>query len=57
MKNPLAWPYEHTQVVKVIKSKVKPLSYLGIFHPNAVMIVETNVSDISFDGVLKQCLG
>nr|KYP39325.1 Enzymatic polyprotein [Cajanus cajan]KYP39330.1 Enzymatic polyprotein [Cajanus cajan]KYP39331.1 Enzymatic polyprotein [Cajanus cajan] len=37
-----------------IQNLVKTLSCLGIPHPKAFMIVETNASDIGFGGILKQ---
>ena len=38
----------------MLKSKVKTLPCLGLPHPNAFMIVETDASDIGYGGILKQ---
>ena len=53
-KNPLPWSDEHTQVVKQIKSQVKELPCLGILHPDAFPIIETDASNIGYGGILKQ---
>ena len=45
-KNPSPWSNEHTQVVKQVKSQVKELPYLGILHPEAFPIIETDASNI-----------
>jgi hypothetical protein len=55
-KNPPSWTDEHTKVVKVLKSKVKSLPCLGLPHPDAFLIVETDASDIGYGGILKQNL-
>ena len=41
-------------LVKQIKSHVKTLPCLGIPTINAFKIVETDASDIGYDGILKQ---
>ena len=53
-KNPLPWSDEHTQVVKQVKSQVKELPCLGILHPDAFPIIETDASNIGYGGILKQ---
>ena len=53
-KNPVPWSNEHTQVVKQVKSKVKELLCLGILHPDAFPIIETDASNIGYGGILKQ---
>ena len=49
-KNPTLWTNEHTQVVK----QVKELPCLGILHPEAFSIIETDASNIGYGGILKQ---
>jgi len=56
-KNPKPWTAQHTQIVQQVKQHVKSLPCLGIPHPNAFMIVETDASDIGYGGILKQRLG
>ena len=53
-KNHLPWSDEHTQVVKQVKSQVKELPCLGILHPEAFPIIETDASNIGYGGILKQ---
>ena len=53
-KNPIPWSDEHTQVVKQVKSQVKELPCLGILHPDAFPIIETDASNIGYGGILKQ---
>ena len=53
-KNPAPWTDEHTQVVKQVKSQVKELPCLGILHPEAFPIIETDASNIGYGGILKQ---
>jgi len=55
-KNSNPWSVQHTQIIQQVKQKVQSLSYLGIPHPNAFMIVETDASDIGYGGILKQRL-
>ena len=52
-KNPLPWSDEHTQVVKQVKFQVKELPCLGILHPEAFLIIETDASNIGYGGILK----
>ena len=52
--NPVPWSNEHTQVVQQVRSQVKEFSCLGIFHPKAVPIIETDASNIGYGGILKQ---
>ena len=42
------------QSIQTIKDLVKKLPCLGIPNPDVFMIVETDVSEISYRGVLKQ---
>jgi len=56
-KNPKPWIAQHTQIVQKIKPHVKSLPCLGIPHPDAFMIVETDAFDIGYGGILKQRLG
>ena len=43
-----------TQVVKQVKTQVKELPCLGILHPEAFPIIETDASNIGYGGILKQ---
>ena len=52
--NPSPWSDVHTSLVKQIKSHVKTLPCLGIPTVGAFKIVETDASDIGYDGILKQ---
>ena len=47
---------QHTALVRGIKQKVKSLPCLGILHPLAFLIVETNASDLGHRAILKQKL-
>ena len=53
-KNSPPWSEEHTNIVRILKQKVKALPCLGIPHPNAFMIVQTDASEIGYGGILKQ---
>ena len=53
-KNPEPWSNIHTDIVRQIKQKAEPLPCLGIPHPSAFMIVETDASDIGYGEILKQ---
>ena len=53
-KNHAPWSNEHTQVVKQVKTQVKELLCLGIFHPEVFPIIETDASNIGYGGILKQ---
>ena len=52
--NPPPWFDVQTSLVKQIKSHVKTLPCLGIPTINAFKIVETDASDIGYDGILKK---
>ena len=56
-KNPKPWSVQHTQIIQQVKQRVQSLPCLGIPHPDAFMIVETDASDIGYGGILKQKLG
>jgi len=56
-KNPKPWSAQHTQIIQQVKTKVQSLPCLGIPHPDAFMIVETDASDIGYGGILKQRIG
>ena len=47
----------HTQIIQQVKHRVQSLPCLGIPHPDAFMIIETDASDIGYGGILKQKLG
>jgi len=51
---PTPWSDIHTDIVRQIKQQVEPLPCLGIPHPSAFMIVETDASYIGYGGILKQ---
>ncbi|XP_061372762.1 uncharacterized protein LOC133315201 [Gastrolobium bilobum] len=53
-KDPPPWTDVHTDVVKQVKAKVKELPCLYLPNPQAFKIVETDASDISYGGILKQ---
>ena len=52
--NPMPWTDIHTFFVKQIKSHVKTLLCLGIPTIDTFKIVETDASNISYGGILKQ---
>ena len=54
MKNPSPWSDEQTNAVILLKNIVKDLPCLGISNPDYFMIVETDASDIGYNGILKQ---
>ena len=56
-KNPKPWSTQHTQIIQQVKQKVRSLPCLGMPHPDAFMIVETDVSDLGYGSILKQKLG
>ena len=45
---------EHTNIVRILKQKVKALPCLEIPYPNAFMIVQTDALEIGCRGILKQ---
>lgn len=49
-----AWTPAHTKVVKTIKLKGKELPCLNIPNPQAYKIVEIDVTDVGYGGMLKQ---
>jgi hypothetical protein len=53
-KNPPPWTTEHTSVVKEVKIHVQTLPCLGIPTIESFKIVETDVSNIGYGGILKQ---
>ena len=53
-KNPPPWSDIHTQVVKDIQLKVQSIKCLYLPIPQAFKIIETDVSDIGYGGILKQ---
>ena len=52
-KNALTWTELHTKLVKEIKQRVKYLLCINISHPNALLVVKSNASNISYEGILK----
>jgi len=52
-KNPPPWSNIHTQVVKDIKLKVQSIKILYLPIPQTFKIVETDASDIGYDGIFK----
>ena len=53
-KNAPAWTEHHTSLVKEIKQRVKRLPCISIPHPNALLIVESDASNLGYGGILKQ---
>ena len=53
-KNTPAWTENHTNLVKEIKQRVKYLPCINILHPNALLIVESDASNIGYGDILKQ---
>ena len=53
-KNGPAWTEHHTNLVKEIKQRVKHLPCINIPHPNALLIVESDASNLGYGGILKQ---
>ena len=53
-KNVFAWTENHTKLVKEIKKRVKHLPCINIPHLNALLIVESNASNLDYGGILKQ---
>jgi len=52
--NPISWFDLHTDLVKQIKKQVQTIPLLHLAIPLAPKIVETDASDIGYDGILKQ---
>jgi hypothetical protein len=52
--NPSPWTDIHTSIVRQIKVHVKAFPCLGIPSDNTFKIVETDASEIGFEGILKQ---
>nr|KAJ0218867.1 hypothetical protein LSAT_V11C300139620 [Lactuca sativa] len=52
--NPEPWTQKYTDIIKYIKQKVPTFPCLNLPHPDANIIVETDASDIGFEGILKQ---
>ena len=48
------WTEHHTNLVKEIKQIVKHLPCINIPHPNALLIVESDASNLGYGGILKQ---
>ena len=44
----------HTSLVEEIKQRVKRLPCISIPHPNALLIVESDASNLGYRGILKQ---
>ncbi|XP_070054068.1 uncharacterized protein [Nicotiana tomentosiformis] len=54
-KNPKAWIDDHSKSVRQINQKVNNLPCLTVANPSWAKVVETDASDIGYDGILKQC--
>ena len=52
-KNPPPWHEDHTKVVQKVKLKAKQLSCLCLANSNWFKIVETDVFNIGYGGILK----
>ncbi|KAL4183581.1 hypothetical protein AMTRI_Chr11g155840 [Amborella trichopoda] len=53
-KNPPKWTDEHTNTIKILKSKAKELPCLVLSDPNAFKIIECDASELRLGGILKQ---
>ena len=53
-KSSALWSDDHTQIIQQVKSQVKELPCLGILHPEAFPIIETDASNIGYGRILKQ---
>ncbi|CAL2245616.1 unnamed protein product [Prunus armeniaca] len=53
-KNPVPWSDENTKAVRRLKVKVKELPCLALANPKAFKIVETDASEVGYEGILKQ---
>ena len=53
-KNEPTWTENHTDLVKEIKQRIKHLPCMNIPHPNALLIVESDASNLGYEGILKQ---
>ena len=54
MKNHSPWSDEQTNEVILLKNIVKDLPCLGISNPDYFMNVETDASNISYGGIIRQ---
>ena len=52
-KNLASWNEEHTKIIKTVKSRVKTLPCLALANLEAFKIVETDVSDLGYGGIIK----
>lgn len=55
-KNPNPWSDTHTQTIQKIKSLVKLIPCLNLINTKANLIVETDASNLGYEGILKECL-
>ena len=53
-KYPVPWTSEHTNAIKIIKSKVKTLPILYLVDEDLPKIVESDASGIGWGGILKK---
>lgn len=53
-KNLVPWTSEQTQAVIHVKALVQNIPCLGILNQDAYMIVENDISDTGYGGILKQ---
>ena len=53
-KNEPTWTENHTDLVKEIKQRVKRLPCINIPHPNALLIVESDASNLGYGDISKQ---
>ena len=53
-KNAPIWIEHHTNLVKKIKQRVKRLPCISIPHPNALLIVKSDASNLGYGDILKQ---
>ena len=53
-KNLVPWTDEHTKVIQQIKKHIVEISCLYLADPSLSKVVETDVSDLGYGGILKQ---
>jgi DNA-binding transcriptional ArsR family regulator len=53
-KNIVSWLDEHNKIIRQIKKQIKKIHYPHIANPLAPKIVETNASELGYEGILKQ---
>ena len=52
-KNPPKWTEAHTKLVQQIKAQIQEIPCLHLANPTAQKIVETDASELGYEGILK----